>query len=370
MRILPKMKNNKLTKNILAVLLGIMAVFPMAMAANHSVNVSENESEMSVEAGDNVSVKVSEKEANVMSNPLGAKIRLTQLEHRVSAQYEASIIVLDKVNNTNISEKDYNRLENISTNFGAILDEINSTDFNKSASELASEFVALKEQAINNTQKFRNIVRAEMTPEQRRELKHIVESYIQNSVEKKKNETEELINKFNSEKLNGILASAGVSKKKREMIMSKVESGELSVEEAKKNISSTIKSLPPQAKKERLKNMSEIAKKNKAMAKNMSQKIEMEAKEKKQEIMQRVEEKRKEITKMKKERMAKIREKVMKNIPEHVSQHVNIGGVNIKEKKGSMNVTTDDMNETVKIDTNESSVEVGSGKAKKVDVDY
>lgn len=260
---------------------------------------------------ENNSIKINDKETIVLSNINGAKMRIAQLERAIDIQIKSGEIILEKIeNNNNSREFNLTNLENILAEFTGLKLQIEEFDFeNKTTDELAEEFVAIKDQSIELTQKFRNELGNKLTLEEKKELKNKIKEKA-NEIKKANNEKIlKFKNQLNMERLKQLAQNNGIEFTS----IKKFENNEISFKELMKDIHAKFKTLSKEKRNKFVQKAKEDRTKELIKAKEKRAELIKNSNEKRKQIKEMIKNNRENIKKIIKQNRKQIREVVSEN---------------------------------------------------------
>ena len=216
----------KLEKLFTVFMLLILAltIAPMALADDATVTV-----------GDDVVVSVDdEAEVVIMNTPLGAEVRLTQLEASLERNILLGEDVIAKIEESD-SEYDLTILNGILDELNALVVEVQSLDVEGDSTELAQSFVEIKADARELSKSFREEVVAskKLSDDDREELKAQVKKRANKDLEFARTKMIQARNNFNAEKAKELMTAFGVD---ADSFIQDIESGELSLAEIRSQV--------------------------------------------------------------------------------------------------------------------------------------
>ena len=200
----------------------------------------EGEAEVEIELETDVE-KEADLEDKALRTSVGAEMRFAQLQARLDARAENAQLVLDELADTNISEEDKNTLENISSEFVALQNEMNQT----TAPDAAS-FVAYKDRVIELSQEFKATATPYISAEMRQELQAKIQANQREEIEKRKDKIEKLRRQVNARIVSNTFGN--ISGVNAENLTQQYINGEISLGEVQSQIRTQFRGLPPQAK--------------------------------------------------------------------------------------------------------------------------
>lgn len=170
-------------------------------------------------------------EAGIIGNPLGAEVRMLQLEKAIERQIVSGEIIIERIleyNETTDIEKLNATLEEIRN----LLEIVQNYDFNQglNESELAADFVELKVQARDLTRIFREEAR-EMTDQDIQErIREGVHERVREMKEEHKQELQEIKNRYNKRVMEHVMNRTGINNTEA---MENIRNGRMGPEEFK-----------------------------------------------------------------------------------------------------------------------------------------
>ena len=181
-----------------------------------------------------------EEEIEIMNNPLGAEIRLLQLEKAILKNLlkgERAVEVL-KAMGYNASN-----LSSILTEMRLLLEEVNETD--PSSNDSVQVFVDLKIKAINLTKQFRETVKALLDDEKIKELKERVRELVGDELQNYSKKIRNRIRQFNRNQLHRLY---GVIGETNNSLIEDYEKGNVSLEQVKSQICKMVNQMTKEKK--------------------------------------------------------------------------------------------------------------------------
>ncbi len=235
---------------------------------------------------------VSETEARILSDETGAQVRLLQLQERINLQIENANTIIQRIEDENITDVDTQILEEIVVELKAISVDIDSIDFNKTAEELASEFVALKVQAIDLSKEFKDIVRGIFNDDVKEQLKERIEENKRLRIEIKNERIEKLRLEYNSKKVDEIAKNLGIEV---QQIRNRLESGDADISQIREEILSRYRNLSNEDRKDAVQKLREENAKKRVMIEKLREDISQNQEKIREEIKLRINNTRLEI---------------------------------------------------------------------------
>ncbi|MBN1503404.1 hypothetical protein JW930_07735 [Candidatus Woesearchaeota archaeon] len=185
-------------------------------------------------------------EAEIMHEPLGAKIRLLQLLKRVMRNRIYGEHVVEVIEDEGY-DVDTTELEDIIEQFKDLEDEINELLDSELGADSVEQFVEMKREAIDLTKQFRDIVRDELTIAQRQTIRDSVERGDFSELDDVDQQIRSNVREHNKNKVMFMLENLGIED---EELLEKVEAGDITVPELRDLIKNKFKGLENQHKRQ------------------------------------------------------------------------------------------------------------------------
>ena len=205
-----------------------------------------------------------QKDIQIMNDPLGAQIRLLQLENAIDIHIAIGNKVIQKAQELN---KNITGLEAILQQMQDLKTEVQQADPN--SPNATQEFVDLKENAISLTQQFRETARSLFTPDELQQLRQ-EQKQIRQERRQQAKEIREKIREYNQEKLKEMETQLGIN---IQNIITQMQQGNITTEQAKQMIRQEVLKLPREKQLNIYKNIKEKQIKQKIIAKERMTKI-------------------------------------------------------------------------------------------------
>ena len=256
-------------------------LMPFAIA-QESANLTQDQT-IEDDLTDNSSVELNENtklEVEHMNTPFGAQVRLLQLQKSVAANIvvgnEVINTILAKDNLTENQSATLNSLKSIVAELTALnlqIQSVNTTNSNSSV-DLVKQFVDFKNDANTLSKNFRDRARTLLAPGELAKIKETVQEKVKNSDEVKalKAQIELQAREYNSQMVEKYLIEIGTT---NEDLVAKVKSGEISVQDAIKQLKNSFNNLSKDKKKEFVQQMKEDVAKNQVFQKELVQKMKI-----------------------------------------------------------------------------------------------
>jgi hypothetical protein len=178
-------------------------------------------------------------EVKIMSDPLGAHVRLLQLEKSLTKNVLTGQIVLDVINknhpdaNTTTAGVTLDSLE-------ALADELKTIIENADTNMSVQKFVEMKKEGITLTQDFKEQTRAFLTATDKQEIKERVQSIDKNELKSISEQTERIRNQFNADKIEALLRLLGVNNPE---LIQKIRDGNITKQEVEDAVTAAYNEL-------------------------------------------------------------------------------------------------------------------------------
>lgn len=313
----------KQIKSLLAIMIMLIALPTMAYSVTiegeNSVTIEDEDSTIEVENEETVSIEtednITEEDSNMISDNLGAKIRLLQLQKRVELQMESANLIIESIYEMN-PQANTTELEEINAKFEKLLMEIEGASMEEDQEVLAQNYVAMKKQAIELTQEFRIAVKDDLNDEQKEQIKKRLEIRKEIIENRKDARLEQLKNEFNAKKAMEIMARLNVE---NEELANQLKTGELTVEEVRAQLKERFQNMSAEEKREAALKIKEENQKRKIEMQEERQALIEKAKEKRAELKERLELRKQEIERIK-ERQEEMKSRIMERIGDRNSE--------------------------------------------------
>jgi len=206
------MKKNKIVIGVL--MLVLIALMPLAIAEDTSTTIDANTLE----------------EVKALNSPLGAEVRLLQLEKSLTKNILVGAKVIE-VLKKNHPETDLNQAENTLNSMEALIEEIQNTPRTGDANELAATYVALKSEGRELTKQFREATASTLTEEDKKEVRDALKDLELLNLQTINEEIKQAIRAHNAEKIQELLDKLGITNPE---LIQKIKNGNASLGEVKK----------------------------------------------------------------------------------------------------------------------------------------
>ncbi len=175
----------------------------------------------------------------------GASLRFAQLEYALSKQALMGQSAIDFIQE-NYPEADVDPLNEQLAVIEALIDEVQSVDFNQDKESLASEYVDVKADAKDASVAFRDYVKQIVPEEDFDSFKEAVKATDVSDLDQLKQEIKLLRNELRAERINNIIAPLGIDQPD---LVERIRSGEATPDEIKSVIAQRIKEIPPEERR-------------------------------------------------------------------------------------------------------------------------
>ena len=198
-----------------------------------------------------------EKEVKEMVNPLGAEVRLLQLEYSITKNLLLGTTVVEIIEKNNL-DFDASELNEILDKLEALIVEVQNVPREGTHSELAEQFVHIKKDSINLTKEFRDAAREVITAEEKTEIREAFANSDKSVLEEIKEKIKQARRELNSHKIEILLEKRGATNPE---LVEKIRNGEANLGEVKKIIKEEFAALTPEQKKDAVSKVKENARK-------------------------------------------------------------------------------------------------------------
>lgn len=270
---------------------------------NGSVDVSTEDVNVSVDEDGDVEVEISEEESIIINSGVGAQVRLLQLQKRIEAQVEAGEIIINRINEVK-PDFDTTSLEEIVDEFNALIALIEEADLEQAADVLASEYVAMKKEAINLTQEFKKTAKDALSESEKQALRKKAEEKKQEWKERKDDRIEKLKNQYNLNKLEDLANKVGYDV---EDAKAKIQAGELTIAQVREEVANAFNDLDEEKKTEIKSELKETRVKQNINLKEKREELVEKAKAKREEIVTKARERKTELVEKAKARREELK---------------------------------------------------------------
>ncbi len=215
--------------------IGIIALLFVALLAIPMVAFAETDDTNSI--SDDMA-----NEIRIMGDPLGAHVRLLQLEKSFTRNVLTGQIVIDVINknhpdaNTTAAGTTLDELE-------ALADELRTIIENTDTNTSVQEFVEMKKQGITLTQEFREQTRSLLTSTDKQEIRERVKAIDKNELKSISNQIEYMRGQFNAGKIEALLRLLGAN---NTQLMQKIRDGNATKQEVGDAVTAAHNALSPQ----------------------------------------------------------------------------------------------------------------------------
>jgi hypothetical protein len=269
-----------------------------------------------------------ERNAYITKTPLGAKIRVLQLKDSLIHQARAGNLIIEYLNNKNTSTED---LVTITAKFEGLIEEIDSMSIeNKTAEELAKEFVAIKEEAKNLSSQFKETVSSSLSEEEKQELREILKKDKEENKEKNE-KLRELVKEHNLEKTKEVLNRLGVDPTE---IAEQLRSGNISLDDIKERIRNKFENHDIEKRENFKTEFREESQKIRIEAKERKDDLKEETRIKVENLRERLEERKEDLMELRMKNEELRTEMRMKNEEMRAEMKIKEGEIEAKFREG------------------------------------
>lgn len=220
----------------------ILSIFLVALASIAAAyEQTDNETETINETIENQTLE----EAEAFSSNLGARIRLLQLEYSITKNILSGEAIIAAIKEKN-SSTDTTELEAIIAQLKILRDEVKAAT-PEAGEEAAQQFVDLKGDAIELTQKFRKIVHTILNPSDIKELKRKLQAIRWNETKNLVERIHEIQREYNTEKVSEAFSALGINNTK---LIESVRNGEATIRDIRDAIREATANMSKEEKKQ------------------------------------------------------------------------------------------------------------------------
>ena len=311
--------------NVLLVMMTLVGVSGLAFA-----DTNETVSNQTEEIVDN---QVNETIENEIVSDV-VKLKLLRLGIVVESHIEGGNVIIDELAEENVTV-DYDKLNEIITEFESLLTDINNVDYTQDVDFLEDEYESLKDRAVDLTDEFRDLVKDAVSDEAKAQIR---EEYRNKKEEVRENRNAKL-NEFkkgmNFDILRAYTKELDID---ADELIQKVENGEMTFGEAQSMIREQYNELSAEEKRELKdkahKEIKELRESKKEEAKKIKEEFRAEHKKQIEIWKQEREENREKFKKFyedKREEFKKIREGNLEEFKEKRKEFNNMSESEIKQ---------------------------------------
>jgi len=228
-------------------------------------------------------------QTEIFQNPLGAEVRMLQLEKAIERSIASGEMVIEKILEYNESAN-IGELETTLDEIKELLEEVQNYDFNKglNETELAAEFVELKAQARYLVKVFREAARDMVKPEFQDEIRKRAQERIREMIQEHKEQLQEIKNRYNLRVMERVMNRIGVNNTE---VMAKIRNGTMSPQEFKGILKGIMSKANQEKRQEIMARMREENSKVSIVAEQVKERI----RQRMNDIQERLQQKRAEI---------------------------------------------------------------------------
>lgn len=236
------MRNNKLISAMLT-LMFLFSVIP-AVSADETDNETVDSSETVVE-DDSSETEVVDEEVEIMADPLGADIRLLQLERAISRRVMWGATIVEYIEEKDV-DADVSELNRILDELELLIEEVQGVSREGTVEEITQQFVEIKNDAKDLVHEFKKLLPSYLDESDRVALKEKLKTVDRQVIRDLTKQILEAKRQYVAARVERVLGNMGVQDSE---IVAKIESGELTVQQAKLQIATRFRALTPVQKK-------------------------------------------------------------------------------------------------------------------------
>ena len=224
-------------KRVLAVLFGLILLFSILP----SVVVSQENNETDVDDGNNNETEVddeTEKQIKDMNTPLGAQMRVFQLEKAITKFVLKAEVAVEYLKE---KERNTTEIEGILSELKLVMEEIKNIPMNISKEESVKNFVDMKKDARDLIKDFRKAIKGLLEQGDREEIaKRVKDIDLKSDIEKIRERIRLAKNEANAERVKKMLEHMGTTD---DALISRVKTGEIKVGETVSELKNRLKEM-------------------------------------------------------------------------------------------------------------------------------
>jgi len=183
-------------------------------------------------------------EIKIMSDPLGAHVRLLQLEKSLTKNVLTGQIVIDVINK-NHPDANMVAAEGTLDELEALTDELQTIIENTDTNISVQKFVEIKKEGITLTQQFREQTRSLLTATDKQEIKDRTQSIDKNELKIISEQTNRVRNQFNADKIEALLQLMGINNPE---LIQRITDGNATKQEVEDAVTAAYNALSPEQK--------------------------------------------------------------------------------------------------------------------------
>jgi len=221
------MRANKIFAGIF--LLVLVAMMPIALADDSNNIVDANTAN----------------EIKAMNTIYGAEVRLLQLEKSITRNVLVGAKVVEIIE-TNHPETDVTEAQNLLNQLEVVLDDVKNFDLNQDKNTLVTNFVAMKKEATDIAQQFREITAPMLTEEDKQQAKDSIKEMDKVELNNINQAIREAIRSANANRVEWLLSTMGVS---NPQLVQSITDGNATKEQVKEAVKGAFNDLNAEEKK-------------------------------------------------------------------------------------------------------------------------
>ncbi len=186
-------------------------------------------------------------ELRAMHNPLGAQIRLTQLEKNLTRNILVGTEVINVIT-TNHPDANIENANTTLTALEALLNEVKTAAEGTDINMQAQQFVEIKKEGLDLTQQFREQTRTFLDANDIAQIHEKIQELDKNELRKMNNDIKIAVDKYNSERIREVLEA--INSLDANEIALQIEQGRQMIRDAQERIREEYNALTPEQKQE------------------------------------------------------------------------------------------------------------------------
>lgn len=243
-----------------------MLVLFVAMStgfAQENIQTTSNNS-VNVTLESNVSA-VDESELKILNDPMGAKIRVLQLQKRVEFQIEIAKLIKEQISTEEGVNKE--KLDEVIVNLESLNENLKTIDYSQDSNALAQEYVNYKSDAIEFTNQFRNEVSAKMSAEKKEFFQGVILQRREISRNNPSPMVKQMVDDYNAQRTQAMLNRFNIVD---EEMVNQVRAGQMNAIQAKEQLRNRFMEMNATAKREMVQEMKQEREQLRQNAPNVS----------------------------------------------------------------------------------------------------
>ncbi len=237
---------------VMMVLIAAMMIVPTALAEEQDVNGTVDSN--------------TAMELRAMHNPLGAQIRLLQLEKNLTKNILVGTEVLNVIK-ANHPDANVTAATSTMSELELLLNEVKTSAGGTDLNMQAQQFVAIKKEAITLTQQFREQTRIYLDGNDRVQLHKRSDDLDKNELRHMNDDIKHAVNKYNSDRIKELLDAIGDANSSA--IAAQIAQGRELIEDAQRQIREAYDALTPEQRQEASSKIRELGLRRNIQEKNI-----------------------------------------------------------------------------------------------------